>query len=93
MQGFYERPGGVNHEGLLEALRRKLEDESVSLIILEGHRLFEEKTIVDEFDSMVWIEASENLARHHRMHKRQKRLPKEQNRVHFNVHVWPNHLI
>ena len=48
MQGFYERPGGVNHEGLLEALRCKLEDESVSLIILERHRLFEEKAIVDE---------------------------------------------
>ena len=60
---------------------------------MESHRLFEEKAIVDEFDSMVWIEASENVVRHRRMHKRQKKLPKEQKRIYFNVHVWPNHLI
>ena len=70
--GLYERPGGVNHEDLFTALRQEFDDDSVSLIIAEGHKLFEKDWIVAEFDFLVWLEAPKELSRHRRIHKRWK---------------------
>jgi len=85
--GFYEGPNGYNYERALASLKAELADQSVLLVIIEGHRAFWDERIVELLHLLAWLPITRETTR---WLCGGSALFNEKV-AHFDNHVWPNH--